>query len=110
MSQCLISATLDNGRLVGISAPTDGIAVEQDALQELRAKYGTRYGKQQRFNTRTDTGAKFETWDPNWSLPGLRVEYYVIDGNVKRGLLTVETEEAHERRLAGIREEKKPKL
>jgi hypothetical protein len=110
MSQCLVLAILDDGRLVGISAPTDGLEAENDAVRELRTKYGTRYGRQQRFNTRTDTGAKFETWDLDWTLPGLRVEYNVINGNVRRGLLIVETEEAHQRRMARIREEKKPKL
>ncbi|MEP7364174.1 MAG: hypothetical protein ABI972_13040 [Acidobacteriota bacterium] len=110
MSQCQVSAELDNGRLVGISATTDGLQVEQEAGGELRAKYGTRHSRQQRFNTRTDTGAKFETWDFFWDLPGLRVEYYVINGNVNRGLLIVQTEEAYQRRLARVREEKKPKL
>ena len=40
----------------------------------------------------------------------MRVRYYVIDDNVKRGLLIVETDEAFEQRQARIREERKPKL
>ena len=110
MSECTVSAELDSGRLIGIVARTDGLVVGKDAADELRAKYGSRHSMQQRFNTRTDTGAKFETWDLFWDLQGLRVEYYVIDGNVKRGLLIVQTEEAYKRRLARVRDEKKPKL
>ena len=65
MSDCTATGTLDSsGRLIGIAARTDGYAVGTTAVTELAAKYGSRYAKQQRFHTRTDTGAKFEVWDP----------------------------------------------
>jgi len=111
MSDCAVAAQLDSsGRLIGIAANTDGFAVEELAMRELTAKYGARFGRQPVVFTRDKDSAKYSTSHYDWNLSGLRVLYYVVEDNLKRGRLIVETEEAFQRRLARTREENKPKL
>ncbi|MCC6265491.1 MAG: hypothetical protein IT169_18100 [Bryobacterales bacterium] len=111
MSDCTVAAQLDSsGRLIGIVADTDGYAVEAVALRELTAKYGPRFGRLPVVFTRDENGAKYSTSHYDWNLSGLRVLFYVVEDNLKRGRLIVETEEAFQRRLATTREANRPKL
>ena len=108
--QFFVTQLDSSGRLIGTVANTDGYAVEEVALRELTAKYGPRFGKLSVVFTRDDTGVKYPTYHYDWSQSGLRVFYYVVENNLKRGRLIVETEEAFQRRLARRREDNKPKL
>ncbi|MCC6293541.1 MAG: hypothetical protein IT164_12895 [Bryobacterales bacterium] len=111
MSDCSVDAQVDaSGRLIGIVANTDGYAVEEQAMRELTAKYGRRFGRLPVVFTRDENGAKYSTSHYDWNLSGLRVLYFAVEDNLKRGRLIVETEEAFQRRLALTREAKRPKL
>ncbi|MGH9821360.1 MAG: hypothetical protein ACRD43_14430, partial [Pyrinomonadaceae bacterium] len=105
LSGCSIKAILQNGRLVGVSVVTRGRGVETVVNAELRAKYGPPTGVYSGKIT-PDVGNAFEVHDPEWILPGLRVEYQVIkhtDGDtvdVKGGgWVRVITESANQRIL-----------
>lgn len=111
MSDCTVAAQLDaSGRLIGVVADTDGYAVEASAMRELTAKYGPRFGRLPVVFTRDENGAKYSTSHYDWNLSGLRVLFYVVEDNLKRGRLIVETEEAFQRRVARTREANRPKL
>ncbi len=111
MSDCSVGAQVDaSGRLIGIVANTDGYAVEEQAMRELTAKYGRRFGRLPVVFTRNENGAKYPTSHYDWNLSGLRVLYFAVEDNLKRGRLIVETEEAFQRRVALTREAKRPKL
>lgn len=111
MSDCTVSAQMDSsGRLIGIVANTDGYAVEAQAMRELTAKYGPKFGRLSVTFTRDENGAKYATSHYDWNLSGLRVLFYVVEDNLKRGRLIVKTEEAFQRRLATTREANRPKL
>jgi hypothetical protein len=110
MSKCVASGLLEDGRLVGVFAVTDGPSVEQIAARELKGKYGTRFSAQQRFVTQISTGVRTEVWDLEWQLPGLHVEYKVVHEDITKGILRIETETAYARRTAVEKEANKPKL
>lgn len=110
MSGCTAMGVIESGRLMAISAVTDGPGVEQAAGKELRAKYGTRVTARQRFITPDSGAAKFEVWDLSWDFPGLHVQYLPVHANVKQGLLRIETEPIYQKRMAGEKEAARPKL
>jgi len=111
MSDCTVAAQLDSsGRLIGIAATTDGYAVGETVLRELVGKYGSRFGRLSTVFTLDSTGAKYPTSNYDWNLSGLRVLYFIVEDNLKRGRLIVETEEAYQRRVARDREANRPKL
>ena len=106
LSGCGINAIVENGRLVGVSVVTRGRVVEKIVNEELKAKYGPPTGVYSGKIT-PDVGNAFEVNDPEWILPGLRVEYQVIthidgqDINVKGGgWVRVLTESAYQRMVA----------
>ena len=74
---CRAEAYLYNGRLVSLTINTKGRSVEKAVNEALREKYGppTRValGK-----ITPDVGNAFETRDPEWILPGIRVEYQLV--------------------------------
>jgi hypothetical protein len=110
MSDCTAMAVVENGRLMAISAVTDGPGVEQAAAKELRAKYGTRATARQRFITPDSGAAKFDVWDLFWDFPGLHVQYLPVYANVTKGLLRIETEPVYQKRMAREKEAVRPKL
>jgi hypothetical protein len=90
---------------------TFGRDVENRVAAELKTKYGPRFTSQEHTIT-PDVGNAFKVHNLEWALPGLHVEYRVIesdengrlriDGN---GFVRIETQSAYERRIA---DEKKP--
>ncbi|HYJ90183.1 MAG TPA: hypothetical protein VEV84_02660, partial [Pyrinomonadaceae bacterium] len=89
---------------------TRGRAVENRVTQDLKAKYGpatiTHNG-----TITPHVGNAFDVHNQEWILPGMRIEYMVIevdaDGQVQTdgpGYVRIETESAYQRRIA---EEKK---
>ena len=110
LSDCTAMAVVENGRLMAISAVTDGPGVEQAAAKELRAKYGTRVTAQQRFITPDSGAARFEVWDLSWDFPGLHVQYLPVYANVKKGLLRIEADPIYQKRMAAEKEATRPKL
>ena len=107
---CAVRGTLDNGLLVAVFLTTNGREVEAAVAKELRGKYGQRASMQQRFITPNNGSREFEVWDLDWELPGLHVEYKVVDDVVTKGLVRIESERIYQLRLARIREATKPKL
>ena len=110
MSGCTAIGVIENGRLMAISAVTDGPGVEQAAAKELRAKYGTRVTAQQRIITPDSGAAKFDVWDLSWDFDGLHVQYLPVYANVKQGLLRIETDPIYQKRMAAEKEAVRPKL
>lgn len=110
-ANCNAYVRLHDGRFVALVIYTDGRGVERTVTNELRAKYGP--------PTRTaigtitpDVGNAFRIESPEWTLPGLRVQYQVVhvnnEGRIpdrREGMLRIETESAYQRRIA---EEKAP--
>lgn len=103
LSGCSIKGIVENGRLSGVSVDTRGRVVEKLVNEELKAKYGPPTGVYSGKIT-PDVGNAFEVNDPEWILPGLRVDYQVIthidgqDINVKGGgWVRVLTESAYQR-------------
>jgi hypothetical protein len=110
LSDCTAMAVVENGRLMAISAVTNGPGVEQAAAKELRAKYGTRVTAQQRIITPTSGAATFDVWDLSWEFPGLHVQYLPVHANVTHGLLRIETYSIYQKRMALEKEAVRPKL
>jgi hypothetical protein len=111
IADCMASATVDpDGRVVAISAATSGKKVEADASRELRGKYGRPFMARERHITQTDGPAKFDVWDLEWQLPGLHVEYFVVDETIFKGSLSITTEAYFAVISAKRKEAARPKL
>ena len=110
MSNCIVAAMLDNGRLVSVAATPDGHSVQSKTSAELRAKYGRSFLAQERIITPSNGSGKFSVVDLYWQFPGLYVSYRVVEETTEQGRLIIETEEAHARRAAQVKEENRPKL
>ena len=96
--------------LVAVSLTTNGREGEPAVAKELQGKYGQRASMQQRFITPNNGSRDFEVWDLDWELPGLHVEYKVVNDVVTKGLVRIESERIYQLRRARIREATKPKL
>jgi hypothetical protein len=117
IDQCAGYATLHNGRLSGIAFLTTGRGVEKAVTASLREKYGppTRVVSGRVI---PDVGNPFNTNEPEWSLPGLFVEYEVVlreEGederiSTKQGIVRIMTESERARRIAKQKAKPKPKL
>jgi hypothetical protein len=107
---CAVTGTLDNGLLIAVSLTTSGREVEAAVGKELRGKYGQRASMQQRFITPNNGSREFQVWDLDWELPGLHVEYKVVNDVITRGLVRIESERIYQLRRAQIKEATKPKL
>jgi len=85
---------------------TKGRVVQSKVAEELLAKYGTAHYSNEGTIT-PDVGNAFKVTNMDWVLPGLRVEYKVIEpdenGRVKvdgTGYVRIETETAYQARIA----------
>ena len=94
------------GGIVRVVIPTKGRAVENRVAEELRAKYGSTYLSNEGTIT-PDVGNAFKVNNLEWFLPGLHVEYRVIEadenGRVQvdgPGYVRIETDSAYRRRIA----------
>jgi hypothetical protein len=94
-----------DGLLVGVYVLTKGRNMEKSITSELTAKYGPASGA--RLATITpDTGNPFKVSNPEWILPGIHVEYEVVQVipnedrvNLLNGVVRVETAAAYKRRM-----------
>lgn len=99
---CEAQILLHDGVLVAIAVSTNGRRVENSVNAELRGKYGPASGVKLGRIT-PDVGNAFDVRDPEWNLPGLRVEYQVVLHNEEQGVNTsigwvrVITESAYQR-------------
>lgn len=99
---CDAQILLHDGVLVAIAVSTNGRRVENSVNAELRSKYGPASGVKLGRIT-PDVGNAFDVRDPEWNLPGLRVEYQVVLHNEEQGVNTsigwvrVITESAYQR-------------
>lgn len=101
MSGCDLQAILENGRLIAVTVATSGRGVEKAVTAELKEKYGPPTGVLTVTIT-PDVGNAFDIHDPEWILPGLRVEYQVInqsENDIRFGWIRVMTESAYQRVL-----------
>lgn len=108
LSGCQIKTFIAASKLVGVSVVTKGRLVENAVNDELNAKYGVPTHIS-RGKITPDIGNAFEVRDPEWALPGLRVEYQVVrhdeNGvNTSAGWVRVITESEYQR----IQAAKKP--
>jgi hypothetical protein len=108
--------TLNQGAVVRIIIRTQGRATEKSVGDDLKAKYGKAYFIHGGTIT-PDVGNKFDVSNLEWSLPGLHVEYQVIEpdqnGRVEvngTGYVRIETESAYQARIADEKKQKKSVL
>jgi len=101
-----------NGGLERVVITTQGRDVEAKAAEELKGKYGTSVFSQEGTIT-PDVGNAFKVHDLDWALPGLHVEYRVINaddnGRVEingTGYVRVETASAYATRTASEKKKK----
>jgi hypothetical protein len=95
---------------------TKGRAVQSKVAEELLAKYGTAHYSNEGTIT-PDVGNAFKVTNMDWVLPGLHVEYRVIqadeNGRVKiddPGYVRIETEAAYQARVAAEKKQQKKVL
>jgi hypothetical protein len=107
---------LDQGSIARVVIQTQGRVVEKRAGDDLKAKYGSVYISHSGKIT-PDVGNAFLVNDLDWSLPGLHVEYKVIEvdqnGRVEvngSGYVRIETETAYQARIAEEKKQKKSVL
>ena len=110
MSGELVSARTYQGGIVRVVITTRGRVVQKRVEEELAAKYGSVYLSREATIT-PDSGNEFKVRNLEWSLPGIHVQYQVLepdeDGRVNidgPGFVRIETDSAYQRRMA---EEKK---
>lgn len=110
MSGELVSVRTFQGGIVRVVINTKGRVVEKRVAEELAAKYGSLYISREATIT-PDTGNAFKVHNLEWSLPGIHVEYQVLDHDENdrvsidgMGYVRIETESAYQSRKA---EEKK---
>ena len=96
---------MHGGVIVRVVIPTKGRAVENRVGQELKAKYGATYISGEGIIT-PDAGNEFKVHNLEWFLPGMHVDYKVIEvdenGRVKvdgPGYVRIETDSAYRRRV-----------
>ena len=106
----LVSARTYQGGIVRVVITTKGRGVQKRVQEELIAKYGRAHFSREATIT-PDSGSEFKVFNLEWTLPGIHVEYQVLDpdedGRVKidgPGFVRIETDSAYQRRMA---EEKK---
>lgn len=112
-----------DGALVRLSASgiervvfgTKGRAVQNRVAEDLKAKYGVAHFSNEGTIT-PDQGNAFKVTNMDWVLPGLRVEYKVIEvdenGRVHvdgDGYVRIETEAAYQARIAGEKKQEQKK-
>ena len=118
VEKCAAYATVHGGRLSGVALFTPGKGYDRTITSDLSEKYGppTRV-----VNGRVtpDTGNAFQTSEPEWTLPGLYVEYEVVlrdenaEGRIsdyRQGVVRIMTESERERRIAKQKFKSKVKL
>jgi len=110
MTGCSFTATIRNGRFIAAYLNTKGRDVEKTVGAELQGKYGSRASMQQRIVTPNNGSKQFDVWDLDWELPGLHVEYKVLDDNIFAGHVLIESEGLYNRRKAKAKEAARPKL
>jgi len=111
-----VEVKVNQGSIVSVSIKTQGRVVEKRVGDDLKAKYGSVYVTHGGTIT-PDVGNKFDVNNLEWSLPGLRVEYTVIEvdqnGRVEvngSGYVRIETESAYQARIAEEKKQKKSVL
>lgn len=99
---CSGEILVHDGVLVAIAVTTKGRRVENSVNAELKGKYGPA-SRAKLGRITPDVGNAFDVADPEWNLPGLRVEYQVVLHNEEQGVNTsigwvrVITESAYQR-------------
>ena len=96
--------------MVAVLLNTKGRDVEKAVGAELRGKYGNRASMQERIITPNSGSKEFNVWDLDWELPGLHVEYKVLDSTIYNGHVRIESETLYNVRKAKAAEAAKPKL
>lgn len=117
VTDCAGYATVHNGRLSGIALFTAGRGTERTVTNDLREKYGPPTRSVAATIT-PEVGNDFNINKPEWTLPGLRVEYEVVlkDENggervtLTSGVVRIMTESEYQRRAAKQKAAKKRKL
>jgi hypothetical protein len=110
LTTCTFLATVQGGRLVAAFLGTKGRGVERTVAAELRSKYGNRVSMQERIITPNNGAQQFSVQDLDWELPGLHVEYKVVDNTINDGYVRIESETLYEARRAKERGAARPKL
>jgi hypothetical protein len=107
---------LIQGSVARVVVQTQGRVVEKRVGDDLKAKYGSVYFTHGGTIT-PDVGNKFDVNNLEWSLPGLHVEYRVIEGDLNgrvevngTGYVRIETESAYQARIAEEKKQKKSVL
>jgi hypothetical protein len=101
-NNCGAQVLMHDGVLVAIAVATGGRNVENAVNAELKAKYGPPTSVNTGTITKNGSDA-FGIKDPEWALPGLHVEYQVVNHtdldnvNAFQGWLRVATESAYNR-------------
>ena len=114
MSGCDLEGILESGRLIAVTVNTWGRAVEKSVTAELKEKYGPPTTLSLHTFT-PDVGNSINVKDPEWILPGLRVEYQIINHLNEReidpryGWIRVITESAYQR-IANAKKQIKRKM
>jgi hypothetical protein len=103
---CTAYVTLHNNSIVFVGVYTKGRNVAKTVTNELIEKYG----KPTRVvlgEVTPDVGNAFKISEPEWTLPGLRVEYEIVIRTenedrieTNRGIVRIMTESEYQRRLA----------
>lgn len=110
MPDCTATASVIDGRLAGVVVQPPGSRVKDAVAKELMTKYGRPTLAKQRTITPLEAGSPFDVVDLEWDLPGLHVEYKVVDETVYVGTVRIETGTLYQRRMASEQEAAKPKL
>ena len=107
---CTATASVIDGRLAGVIVQPPGSRVRDAVAKELMTKYGRPTAATQRTITPLEAGSPFDVVDLEWDLPGLHVDYQVVDATIYYGKVRIETGTLYQRRMASEQEAAKPKL
>lgn len=81
MSNCVVSALLDQGKLVGVTLRTRGLYSDQALRQDLVEKYGKPTTKRA-VSWQNNNGARWEAEALSWNLTDLVVSYRPLEGSI----------------------------
>lgn len=110
LPDCLVTASVENERLIGVTLQPKGASVERATATELLAKYGARATRRQRTITPLEGGTQFQVWDLEWHFPGLHVLYRPVHATVHYGIIYIESDRAYQKRQAAQQRATRPKL
>lgn len=99
----------ENGNVIGFHFLTRGIETQDAVLAQLKAKYGAPSKIEPR-SIRTAVGGPFDTFDAQWTLPDLVVEFQATNGRIDRGDVTVDLPAAAALRKQWLLNSKERKL